>query len=314
MRRIAAGILWRLDMIPPKYYWRLLGRFLIYGFKQAGGFVMFRSNSDGIAEQARSLKRAHYLEKAIYSGQDRTVGLDACCEGLKGYICGDGKADPMRWYMSKLVREYEGYPAAFKCPIDRLLPRPPDPETASTIMAAIVNRRSTRRFTAEPVDIGLIERVVDAGRNAPTSCNSQAVLFISSTDRATIDAVLESSLDAYPWAGSVPAIIVVGVDRRPYRPFEQHLVMAQDIAAATQNMLLMAHSLGLGACWITLISDSSIRAQAHLYLRLGAPKYLFLGALVAIGHPASTVCRVPRRPLEQVWFHERLGNHPGVST
>jgi nitroreductase len=98
----------------------------------------------------------------------------------------------------------------------------------------------------------------------------------------------------------------VAADRRHYKPFEQHLVMAQDVAAAIQNILLLAHVSGLGACWVSLITDMHMQRQRAIYRQLQLPPYIFVGGAIALGYPAAAVCDVPRRPLSQVWFREKF--------
>ena len=296
-----------LALVPPRHFWPLLIRFVLYGIKQAIYAVRYRATDDPILKSHNNFKRAHYLEKAMYCELPRTPELDANFAALRAYVeSPEGERDPNLHYLKKLVKEYEAYPNQFRCFMLEIPFKGCSPGEVRAIRKVIVQRRSIRGFRPEPVEPDLLKQVIDAGRYAPTSCNAQAVFFISITERETIDLVFGAASGARDWRSNIPTGIIVAADRRHYRPFEQHLIMAQDIAAATQNILLMAHALGLATCWVSLVTDMHMRDQKQIYRKLKLPPYVFVGAAIAIGYPASSVCFVPRRPLSDLWFQERF--------
>ncbi len=314
LNRVRERLIYYFDLVPPRHFWPVFIRFLRYGEKQALYAARYRDQIDASLESHFNFKRAHYLEKAISLKLPRGPERDSIFKTLKSYVASPtGLSDPCLPYLNKIMREYAAYPNDFQCFMQTVPFEQPSPEAAEIVRRVIVQRRSIRQFQPEPVAAPLIEQVVEAGRYAPSSCNAQPLALVSTTDRQTIDVVFGAALGARDWRAAIPTAIVVAVDRRHYKPFEQHLVMAQDVAAATQNMLLMAHALGLAACWVSLISDMHMQGQRKVYSQLQLPPYIFVGAAIAIGYPVSAVCEVPRRSWHQVWFRERFAGNNDAS-
>jgi len=295
---------WR---VPPRHFWPTLAFFLKYAWVQAAHAAR-RSRGGGDLASHLNLKRTHYLEKAMLCGLDRTDELDAIYRDLKAYLESPaGPEDECYLYMMKMLKEYEGYPDGFKCYMHEIPFKPHSDAEAKALRRLIVQRRSIRRFTGEPVADDLLERIVEAGSFAPTSCNAQPVVFVTLTRPGAVREVFRSATGAEDWSDTVPTGIVVAADRRHYKPFDQHLIMFQDMAGAIQNCLLTCEALNLAACWVSLISDSHIKDQANIYRLLGLPDHYVIGGAIAVGYPANTVCHVPRRSLETVWHRETMG-------
>jgi len=143
-------------------------------------------------------------------------------------------------------------------------------------LQAIESRRSVRRFKPEPVSRELLNKVVNAGRLAPTARNEQPWEFVVITDSAKRRQIADTT-DYGKFIAEAPACIVVLC-----KPTKYYL---EDGSAATTNMLLAAASLGLGACWVA--GDKKPYA-GKIVSMCGAPADLKLVALIAIGHPAET--------------------------
>jgi nitroreductase len=294
-----------LRRFPPRDFWSTLASFLIYALRQS---VRAARREDGSAALASHInfKRAHYLEKAMLCEYSRSLELDENYNLLRSYLdTPEGGSDDCHGYLVKIAREYERYPTTFRCfMLD--IPRKPWPASYHRILRRlIVQRRSLRRFTEQPVAPELLGKIVEAGAYAPTSCNAQPVQFLTLTDRSAIQLVFGAAAGASAWHESIPSGVLVLSDSRHYKPFQQHMIMYQDIAAATQNCLLTAEALGLAACWVSLLTDSHIEHQAEVYRKLGLPSHVVIGAAIAIGYPTNAVCLVPRRPLTSVWHKER---------
>lgn len=304
----------RTGHIPPRDFWPTLLGFLRYAFVQAGHAAKRQSGNFAV-ESHLNFKHAHYLEKAMLCDYGRSEELDASYAAMTRYLESPlGLEDDCYLYLQKLAKEYEDYPDGFRCYMHDA-PVKPRPETEAKILRRlIVQRRSARRFAPESVSEEKLKNVIEAGSYAPTSCNAQPLLFLTITDRQTLDLVFGAAGGAKAWSGDITAGIVIATDRRHYKPVQQHAVMFQDIAAATQNCLLMAEALGLAACWVSLIADSHINNQKAVYQRLELPDHLLIGAAIAIGEPTSTVCHVPRRPLHKVWHKERFDLPQGAGT
>jgi nitroreductase len=116
------------------------------------------------------------------------------------------------------------------------------------VIQTILSRRSVRHFTDEPVDKPLLEVLIRAGMAAPSARNIQPWLFIGITNRNTLDQLAEGLPYAKMLYKAPSAVVVCGdTNKTPADSPEGYWV--QDCSAATQNILLAAEALGLGAVW-----------------------------------------------------------------
>lgn len=159
------------------------------------------------------------------------------------------------------------------------------------LLELIGGRRSVRRFTSEPVADEVIEELLEAMRWAPSAGNAQPYRIHVVRDNA-IKASLAVAALGQQFIAEAPVVIVVAVERfeaqRSYRSRGEELYCLQDSAAAIQNLLLLAHSRGLGTCWVGAFKEGSI-AQA-----LSLPGEQRPVAIVPIGVP-SDIPKPPRR-------------------
>ena len=115
-------------------------------------------------------------------------------------------------------------------------------------MQAMLTRKSIKKYKSDPVARELIEQIIEAGLNAPSGLNKQSPIILAVTDKQVRDELskLNAGKDPFfradPFYGA-PVVLVVLADKSvPTYPYDGPLVM--------ENMMLAAHSLGLGACWI----------------------------------------------------------------
>ena len=115
------------------------------------------------------------------------------------------------------------------------------------VIKAIKERRSVKSYKPDAVPAELLDAVLEAGTYAPTGRNMQAPIIVAVTDKATRDRLSKLNaevmgMDGDPFYGA-PAVLVVLADRsRSTYLYDGSLVM--------ENLMLAAHSLGLGSCWI----------------------------------------------------------------
>lgn len=110
------------------------------------------------------------------------------------------------------------------------------------IFEAIYKRRSIRKYKKEPIEKKLLEKAIDAGRWAPSARSENPWKFIVLTDRKRIDELQNIiGSNGVFLKQATAAIVVICKDTKYY---------LEDGCAATQNILLALHALGLGACWI----------------------------------------------------------------
>jgi len=145
-------------------------------------------------------------------------------------------------------------------------------------LEAIISRRSVRRYKEKKVPKDMVTKVLEAARWAPSSKNSQPWSFIILEDEKVRRNVAETTTHG-KFLANAPVGVVVVVDPK----LSNHPV--EDGAAATQNMLLAAHTLGLGACWIAAHGSPYEEKLKNI---LGVPKDKTILSIISIGFPAES--------------------------
>lgn len=165
------------------------------------------------------------------------------------------------------------------------------------VMEAIKTRRSIRKFKKDPVPEELVEKVLEAGRWAPSSRNRQPWKFIVLRS-AEVKKKL-SELLTYGWflADAPLGIAVVVNPEESRRPVE-------DGAIASQNILLAAHGLGLGACWIAAYG---IPLEDKARELLGVPEGQRILSVIALGYPDEKPAPTSRKSLAEIVFNDKYG-------
>ena len=157
------------------------------------------------------------------------------------------------------------------------------------IIDIIKSRRSVRKFTAEPVSDELMETILEAGRWAPSGLNNQPWRFAVIRDAGLRQAISEQThYSKIVLAAQVLIAVFLDTDKSYHREKD-----IQAVGACLQNILLEAHSLGLGAVWLGEI----IRSNEQIRTILGLARELELMAAVALGHPDEKPKSVKRKPL-----------------
>ena len=156
-----------------------------------------------------------------------------------------------------------------------------DASTGSAVIENIMTRTSVRRFTAGSVGRDTLETLVRAGMAAPTAVNRQPWEFVVVDSREVLDS-LQASHPYSNLATAAAAIIVCGNMQKAMEGDGQ-AYWIQDCSAASENILLAAHGLGLGAVWCGVFPMAD-RVEAVSGV-LGLPSYIIPLNLIALGHP-----------------------------
>ncbi|MGQ9603298.1 MAG: nitroreductase family protein [bacterium] len=162
---------------------------------------------------------------------------------------------------------------------------------------ALRTRRSIRSFETKPVPMDVIETVIDCARLAPSANNIQPWEFIVVTD-ATVRKRIADLTDYGKFIAQAPVCIAV------YSKDVKHYL--EDCSAATENILVAAHALRLGTCWVAGYGKSYGDPIAEM---LGVPKGHKLVALIALGYPAQQGKAYNKRSLKDVLHFEKYGKH-----
>ena len=148
----------------------------------------------------------------------------------------------------------------------------------------IYTRRSVRLFTGDAIANEDLMKILRAGMSAPSAVNVQPWAFIVVTKRETLDELC----DRLPYAKMLDkagaAIVVCGVPDKDEVYSGKYWVM--DCSAATENILLAAHALGLGAVWTAVHPDGEkVRNVREL---LAIPENIVPLNVLPIGVPKGT--------------------------
>ncbi len=143
---------------------------------------------------------------------------------------------------------------------------------------AIRQRRSIRRFRSDKIPVSVIKEMLDFCRHAPSACNIQGWRFILVTDERLKQEIFDHG-------GSIvirdaPQAIIFLYDKRTDNTEYKDYI--QSAAAAIQNFLLIAHSKGIGTCWINHLPRRNILRRIF-----NLPEYYEPIAVVILGYPSQ---------------------------
>jgi nitroreductase len=157
---------------------------------------------------------------------------------------------------------------------------------------AMKSRRSVRAFKPDPIPETIIEEIIDCGRMAASAINIQPWTFVVVTN-ADMRRRIAYTTDYGAFIAMAPVCVAVLCRDTKY--------YLEDGCAATENILVAARAMGLGACWVA--GDKKEYAPVICEM-LGAPRGYKLVSLVAMGVPTETPEAV-KRPLSEVlhWEH-----------
>lgn len=168
----------------------------------------------------------------------------------------------------------------------------------------ILERRSVRSYTNRTVDAGLRDALLHAAMSAPSGVNRQPWEFVVVDDRELLEALAESLPYARMVAKAPMAILVCGNRDRFLEGVDSSL-WEQDLSAASENILLAAHALGLGAVW-TCIYPHADRAEAVGKV-LSLPDKFEPFSLIPVGYPADTHEPMDKWHPERVHYNNKFG-------
>ena len=153
-------------------------------------------------------------------------------------------------------------------------------ENSEKVMENILNRKSVRKYTNADVKKEQLEILVRAGMAAPSARNSQPWLFFVIDDRAILDNLAKQLPNAKMLLNAKAAIVVCGNLQKALEGDGREF-WVQDCSAATQNILLAAESMGLGAVWTGAYPRKEI--VNIIKVELGLPEHIVPLNVIPIG-------------------------------
>ena len=170
------------------------------------------------------------------------------------------------------------------------------------VFDAIRTRRSIRKFKDKQVPWDNIVTIMQAGKYAPNAGNLQNWKFIVVKSDANRKAITKACLQQ-EWMEQAPIFIVVVAEpekaERYYGTRGARLYTIQNCAAAMENMLLTAHSLGLGACWVGAFDEDEI------FRILTLPEEKTVQGVIVIGYADEAPQPPPKFRIEHMMFFEK---------
>ena len=146
---------------------------------------------------------------------------------------------------------------------------------------AIMSRRSIRRYKDKKIPKETITKLLKAAMNAPSAHNKQPWHFIVVDDRDTLNKVPEYHQYSKMLEGASHAIIVLGDNSVQTTDFWIH-----DTSAATENILIAANALGLGAVWLGVHpSEALIEGTKKLF---NIPDHVTPLGIISLGYPEES--------------------------
>ncbi len=166
----------------------------------------------------------------------------------------------------------------------------------------IKSRRTIRKFTDEDVSEEDIRKIIETGMLAPSAGNTQSWEFIIVRDKTTKHSLSQEALGQIH-VFEAPVLIVVAANtklaEKRYGSRGRDVYCFLSTGAATQNMLLMAVSMGLGASWVGAFKERPVQEILNL------PEDIRPIGIITIGHPAETPEMPKRRSYKEVVHNEK---------
>ena len=170
------------------------------------------------------------------------------------------------------------------------------------ILELIKSRRTIKHFLPKFVSWDHVSKIIDAARHAPSSGNIQNWKFIVMIEPSVKQRAAEAAYEQYEIANAGVLIIVCAEIEKAERYYGlrgEQLYAVQNCAAAIENMLLEAHSLGLGTQWIGAFDEDALKQLC------GIPEEVQPQAIIAVGYAREAPEKPPKYPLETVvYFHK----------
>lgn len=162
------------------------------------------------------------------------------------------------------------------------------------VMENILNRKSVRTYNGDTIPAAVVDDLLRAAMAAPTGMDIRPWSFVVLTDKSQYETIFEGNGNMKKFMES-GVVIVVCADTTVTRPTRENPdgpavtmpnpMWRDDIAAATENLLLAVEAHGLGACWTACYPFANTMAPVRK--GLGLPDNVVPYAVVPIGYPAG---------------------------
>lgn len=192
--------------------------------------------------------------------------------------------------------------------------RKKSPETEVTtkediVLTNIMTRTSIRRFTQEKISDQQTTQLLKAGMAAPSAGNKRPWCFVVVDDQKTKEAIT-ANIGPAQAAVKAPMVIVVCADTTKTFAGDGRDYWIEDCSAVTENILLAAHGMDLGAVWLGVYPE--MKRCDFLQGLLSLPAHVIALGMVAIGHPAEQPA--PKNKWDEKKVHINTWNNAFASS
>lgn len=173
-------------------------------------------------------------------------------------------------------------------------------DSAEIVLQSIATRTSIRDFQETPIEEAKVEKILRAGMAAPSAINKQPWSFTVVNDKALLQQIADSAQNA-KMAAKAPMAIVVCGDMEKAIEGDARDFWIQDCSAATENILLAAHALGLGAVWTGFYPN--LERAKMLAGILNIPSTQIVLCVIPMGYPAESPAPKDKWNTENVHYN-----------
>lgn len=165
------------------------------------------------------------------------------------------------------------------------------------LLDIILTRRSIRRYRKDPLPREIIDEILKCAQYAPSAVNKQPWHFIVIDDKKIFNRVMDIHPNSKMLSTASHAIVVCGDEKTQH----DDGYWIADCGAATQNILLAAHSLRAGSCWVGLYPRQQRMKDMAVLLKL--PPHIKPFALITLGYPDEQKVHPERYKKEKVFYN-----------
>ena len=170
----------------------------------------------------------------------------------------------------------------------------------SELLDMIKTRRSIRKYKSDMVPKEIIDKIVEAGSYAATGMGQQSPIILAVTNKEVRDKLSKWNADIMgtdtdPFYGAPVVLVVLADKNRPTAVYDGSLVMA--------NLMLEAHDLGIGSCWIHRAKEVFASEEGKVLLKKWGVEgdYEGIGHCV-LGYPAADIPKAKPRKENYVYY------------
>ena len=162
-------------------------------------------------------------------------------------------------------------------------------ETQLTAIEMVLNRRSIRRYEKKEIPKEILEKILEAGRQAPSAANRQPSHFIIISDEKLKRTLAQGRYNKFIKDAPITIIGCANIGAIPTRRWS-----IVDTTIALQNMVIAAWIMGIGSCWIGDFKEKQVKELLQI------PHNWKIVALITFGYPAEHPTPRKKKPMDQI--------------